>query len=141
MKKINKNPGFKLPENYLEGFTEKILDKVAQNGGDSKAKQFSNGEGFTVPEGYFENLNQKILERLNNKETKVIALRPYKKLYYTAAAVAAGLVLIFGLRLSFEKQLTFSNLAATDIENYFLNNELDMSSYEIAEMFPIDQLE
>lgn len=141
MKKINKNSGFKVPENYLSGFTEKILDKVGQTNGSFKARVFSKEDGFTVPEGYFENLNEKVLERLNNKEVKVIPLYSRKKLHYAVAAVAAGLVLFFGLRLSFEKQLTFSDLAAQDIENYFQNNEVDMSYYEIAEMFPIDQLE
>ena len=141
MKKINKNSGFKIPEHYFEEFTGKILDKVAQSRDFTQEELLSKDEGFTIPEGYFENLNQKILGRLEKKETKIIPLHPYKKIYYTAAAVAAGLLLFFGLRLSLEKPLTFSDLASQDIENYFQNNELDMTSYEIAEMLPIDQVE
>lgn len=136
-----KNPGFKIPEHYLEEFEEKMLDKVAQIDHSSKARAFPKDEGFTVPESYFENLNKKIFERLDKKENKVVPLYRYKKIYYTVAAVAAGLLLFLGLRLSFEKQLTFSDLASQDIEFYFQNNELDISFYEIAEMLPVDQLE
>ncbi|MCG2461001.1 hypothetical protein K8352_09600 [Flavobacteriaceae bacterium F89] len=141
MKKTNKNSGFKVPEHYFEGVTHKILERIPPTSGSSNAKAFPKDEGFKVPEGYFENLNKKILERSDKREIKVVQLHPYRKIYYTATAVAAGLLLFFGLRLSLEKPPTFSDLASQDIENYFQINELDMSSYEIAEMFPIDQLE
>jgi hypothetical protein len=141
MKRITKNPGFKIPEHYFEEFGKKILDKVGQIDDSATIRTFPKNEGFIVPQAYFENLNEKIFERLDKKENDVIPLYRYKKIYYAIAAVAAGLLLFFGLGLSFEKQLTFSDLASQDIETYFQNNEMDISFYEIAEMFPVDQLE
>jgi len=141
MKKINKNSGFKVPEHYFEKLGEKLLDKAGQISNSPETRAFPKDDGFTVPEGYFENLNKRILEKLDRKEKHVIQLHRYKKIYYATAAVAAGLLLFFGLRSSLQKQLTFSDLASQDIEDYFQNNELDMSSYEIAEMLPLDQLE
>ena len=141
MKKIDKNSGFKVPEHYFEKLGGELLDKAAQISNSSETRTFPKNDGFTVPNRYFENFNKRILEKLDRKEPKVIQLHRYKKIYYATATVAAGLLLFFGLRSSFQKQLSFSDLASQDIENYFQNNELDMSSYEIAEMLPMDQLE
>lgn len=141
MKKNNRNSGFKVPEHYFEEFTDRILDKVAQTRDSIQEDILPKDQGFTVPQGYFETLNQEILGKLDKKESKVIPLRANRRIYYAVASVAAGLLLFLGLKLSLDKPLTFSDLAIQDIENYFQNNELDMSSYEIAEMLPIDQVE
>lgn len=141
MKKIDKNSGFKVPQHYFETLGEKLLDRAAQISNSSEVRTFPKDDGFTVPDGYFENFDKRMSEKLDRKERHVIQLHRYKKIYYATAAAAAGLLLFFGLRSSLQKQLTFSDLASQDIENYFQNNELDMSSYEIAEMLPLDQLE
>ncbi|NNL83979.1 MAG: hypothetical protein HKP28_11370, partial [Winogradskyella sp.] len=51
MDKKYKKEGFKLPEGYFEGLTDRILERVAEDTSDLPQK-----EGFTVPEGYFDSL-------------------------------------------------------------------------------------
>ena len=141
MKKIDKNSGFKVPEHYFEGLGEKLLDKAGQISSSPEARVFPKEPVFTVPECYYKIMNKRVHQKLDRKEFRVVRLHRYKKIYYATAAAAAGLLLFFGLRSSLQRQLTFSDLASQDIEDYFQNNELDMSSYEIAEMLPLDQLE
>ncbi|WP_273567273.1 hypothetical protein [Maribacter halichondriae] len=98
-------------------------------------------EGFVVPENYFESLHENILKKMDAEETKVIRLNPYKKYYYAAASIAAIVLVVLGLNWNTAEALTFDDLAASDIETYFENNEFDLSTYEIAEVIPVDELE
>lgn len=136
MKKLPKNSGFKIPEGYLEGFTEKLLDKLGE-----KTSGIPDKEGFKVPETYFEDLNERLLEQVSNSETKVVKLHPYRKYYLVAASMAAIVLLLIGLQWQGNENLTFEDLAGSDIETYLDGNDLELSSYEIAEMLPIDDLQ
>ncbi|MEB8329458.1 hypothetical protein OO009_08815 [Flavobacteriaceae bacterium KMM 6897] len=135
MKKKDKHSGFKTPEGYFEGLNNSLFDKL--KGEDTIIPQ---NEGFTVPEGYFDGVNQTILSKIREEETKVIPLNPYKKYYFTAIAVAASLLLVIGLQWTKEEVYTFDDLAASEIESYFEYNDYGMSSYEIAEIMPIDDI-
>ncbi len=136
MKELNKTNSFKTPEGYFEDFTDKLLGKMAKDGPALPKK-----EGFKVPNGYFEALDKEIVQKLNPSETKVIPMNTYRKYYYTAAAVAAVLLLVFGLQWNSDGNFTFEDLANSDIDSYFDNTELGFSTYEIAEMLPLDGLE
>ncbi|MET7027816.1 hypothetical protein [Sediminicola luteus] len=135
MKEKDKHSGFKTPEGYFEGLNDSLLDKIK---GDSTV--IPKNEGFEVPEGYFEGLNQNILSKLKEEESKVIALNPYRKYYFTAIAVAASLLLVIGLQWKKEEAYSFDDLASSDIESYFEFNDYGMSSYEIAEIMSIDDI-
>ncbi len=135
MKEKDKHSGFKTPEGYFEGLSDSLLDKLK-----GESTIIPKNEGFEVPEGYFEGLNQNILSNLKEEESKVIPLNPYRKYYFTAIAVAASLLLIIGLQWKKEELYTFDDLAASDIESYFEFNDYGMSSYEIAEIMPIDDI-
>jgi len=136
METFNKNNPFKTPEDYFEGFNEKLQSKLSEES-ISLPKQ----EGFTIPHGYFDSLNGKILNKIERTETKVVQLNPFKKYYYVAASIAAMVLLIFGLNWNTTEELSFETLAEADIESYFENNTFDLSAYEIAEVIPLDELE
>ena len=136
MKNPKKNTPFKLPEGYFENFTDDFLDTLRLDDLDLPKEN-----GFKAPEGYFDGLLKPIVRKLDLQETKVVQLHPYRKYYFAAASVAAILLLFFGFYRKSVEAPTFDKLADADIEAYFENNELGLSSYEIAEMLPIDELE
>ncbi|MEQ9581314.1 MAG: hypothetical protein RIM68_04035, partial [Arenibacter sp.] len=74
-------------------------------------------------------------------ETKVIPLKSYKKHYYTAASVAAVVLLFLVVQFNTDKTPSYSDLANSDIEHYFEFNDLELSSYDLAEILPIDDLD
>ena len=131
-----KNSGFKTPEGYFEGFTDDVLNKMSK-----EASSLPNKEGFKIPEGYFDNLNKEVLEKITEKESKVINLKPYRKYFYAAASVAAILLLVLGIQWRDQSSFTFDDLARTDIEMYLEDNELGLSSYELAEVLLTEEFE
>jgi len=136
MDKKYKKEDFKIPEGYLDGFTDKMKRRWSKEALDRPQK-----EGFKVPEGYFEDLNEKIAQKVGDKETKVVKLRPYRKYYYAVASIAAILLVVFGLRLGQEEEFTFGDLANSDLDTYLQNNDLGLSLYDIAEVVPVEELE
>ncbi|MEO9893134.1 hypothetical protein [Aurantibacter sp.] len=138
MKASNNNNGFKTPEDYFENLTGKLLSKITE-----EQSVLPKGDGFIAPEGYFDGLQENILRKLDleKEETKVIQLNPYRKYYFAAAAVAAAFILFFGLNFETESSPTFEELAASDIESYFENNDMELSSYELAEVMSFDELD
>ncbi len=136
MGKKRKKSGFKTPEGYFEGFTDDLLNKM------SKETSSLPKEGrFKVPEGYFDNLNKEVLEKITEKESKVISLKSYRKYFYAAASVAAILLLVFSIQWRDKSSFTFDDLASTDIEIYLEDNELGLSSYELAELLLTEDLD
>ncbi|MDO6517171.1 hypothetical protein Q4603_04655 [Zobellia galactanivorans] len=137
MKPFDKKNPFKTPEGYFEKFDERLFEKLSE-----KRSAIPETEGFKLPEGYFDTLGDKLQQKLNEEESgKVIPLKSYKKYYYAIAAAAAVLVVALVLNLNKTNEVGFDDLAQSDIEYYFDQNELDLSSYEIAEVVPISELE
>ncbi|WP_297762557.1 hypothetical protein [uncultured Muriicola sp.] len=137
MKKIPKKNSFKTPPGYFEGLTERIQQRMQEE----EAQQFPKEEGFAVPDTYFDNLEKEILASTTQNETPVIQLRSYKKYLYAAAAIAAIFVLVIALPWNRSQPITFDDLAEVDITSYFESRELELSSYEIAEVIPVANLE
>jgi len=139
MKKISKQNSFKTPEGYFDSLTDRIMDRISQE--DSVIPKT---DGFGVPEGYFDSLNKEIIDQSGgaaSAETKVVKLHNYRKFYFAAASVAAALLLVFGLQWNRPESLSFEDLAGADIESYFEDHEIGLSSYEMAELLPIEDLE
>ncbi len=136
MNKSDKNNDFKTPEGYFESLTDKLLDKLSKE--DSILPK---EDGFTIPEGYFDSLHNNIKRKLDGEETQVVQLHRYRKYYFAAASIAAVVLVIFGLNWNLSGETTFEDLASSDIENYFEDNDLGLSSYEIAEVLPMDELD
>ncbi len=131
-KKIN---SFKTPEDYFEGFTDKLITKLSEELTIEKKT-----DGFTIPDAYFDSLYQNIQNKLHTPDPKVFRINTFKKYYYVSA-VAAVVLLFIGITLTNKTKITFDDIAISDIENYFDDNDLDMSTYELAQMLPIDELE
>ncbi|TQO36337.1 hypothetical protein GQ41_0912 [Arenibacter algicola] len=138
MDKLNKNNSFGVPDGYFDTFSSDIMKKIAK-----EDASMPPNEGFKVPEGYFETFNTRLLEQLESipAETKVIPLKSYKKHYYTAASVAAVVLLFLVVQFNSDKTPSYSDLANSDIENYFEFNDLELTSYDLAEILPIDDLD
>ncbi|MCM4171735.1 hypothetical protein DHD32_09595 [Arenibacter sp. TNZ] len=138
MNKINKNNSFKVPDGYFDTLSGNIMDKIHK-----EKSTMSTSPGFKVPEGYFENLNTKIFQKLENEpvETKIISLKSYKKHFYAVASVAAIVLLFIGIQFNGSKVLSYSDLANSDIEEYFEYNDMELSSYDLAEILPLNDLD
>lgn len=127
--------GFKIPEKYLDNFTPKLLEKLAQ---EKNLKR--NRDGFVVPDAYFDTLYQSIATKIEHTP-KVVQLQPFKKYYY-AGAVAAVIAFLFAItNTNTNTAISFEDIAISDIENYLYHEDLDFSTYELAEMIPVDELE
>ncbi|MGB5274522.1 MAG: hypothetical protein WBN39_10750 [Flavobacteriaceae bacterium] len=136
MKELNKKNPYKTPEDYFEGFTGRLMGKISNEVG-----RLPESEGFSVPDGYFDDLHHKIEQRLAEPPVKVIPLHRFRKYYYAAAAVAAVALLYIGIQWNVPQEIGFEDLANSDIENYFEVNEFGLSTMEIAEVIPVDELE
>ncbi|WP_281540468.1 hypothetical protein [Maribacter aestuarii] len=138
-KKDNKNP-FKTPEGYFDSFQDKLLERLSDEAPSHLDSINGKDDGFRVPNSYFDGLNDRIKERLHD-DVKVIPLRPYRNYYLAAASIAAVTLLLFGIFWNSSEEISFTDLANSDIEAYFENNDFELSSYEIAEEIPVDGLE
>lgn len=135
MKKFDKNNPFKTPEGYFDEFDGKLLDSL------NAEPTIPKKDGFSIPKGYLDDLNKNIHRKLDASEVKVITIKSYKKYYYAAASVAAIGMVVLGLNWNSSTGLDFEDIAHTEIETYFDENELGLSTYEIVEVLPIDELE
>ncbi len=140
MGKDKKNK-FKTPEGYFDSFHDRLMDRIQTEESGMDTSIIPKSDGFVVPESYFENLTQKVISQLKSKEVKVVQLKSYKKIYYSAVAVAAVLLLFFGLTWNTTTPVTFDDLANTELEAYFETAEFDLTSYEIAEVISLDQID
>jgi hypothetical protein len=134
----NKSNSFKTPDGYFDNLTDRLMSQI------SIEETVAKTESFKVPEGYFDSLNACIQQKIKIEEPKVIQLKSYKKYYYSVASIAAVIILFVALTFktnNTDNSLSFDDLASVDIENYLDNNDLELSSYEIAELIPIDELE
>ncbi|HEA22313.1 hypothetical protein LCGC14_1664190 [marine sediment metagenome] len=136
MKQDHKHNPFKIPEDYFEAFSGNLMKRV-----EGKDDAIPKKDGFVVPDGYFDNLHDTIKPKLNVSRVKVIPLHRYRKYYFAAASIAAIVALVFTLNRGTADDITFEDIASSDIENYFENYASDFSSYEIAEVVPVDELE
>jgi hypothetical protein len=138
MNKINKNNSFKVPDGYFDTLSGNIMDKIHK-----EKSTMSTSPGFKVPEGYFENLNTDIFQKLENEpvETKIISLKSYKKHFYAVASIAAVVLLFIAIQFNGSKAISYSDLANSDIEQYFEFNDMELSSYDLAEILPLNELD
>lgn len=136
MKSLPKNSGFKAPESYFDKLSEKIYSNAANDNAIPK------NEGFKVPDNYFDSVHTNVQKRITNLEPKVIKLGSYRKKYYAISAVAAAIILFVTLLLNDKStSLSFQDLASTEIESYFNAMDLDLSTYDLAQILPIDEFE
>ena len=153
--------GFTVPQGYFEGLGESIRHQLEVPNTGSGLQESEGVKASDTKAGQMESAKQeepKIKEakapyieagqsdhtgpgKTPNQEAKTIPLHPYKKYFYAAASIAAVFLLVFVFNRNSSPELSFDDLAATEIEGYFEENSLDLSSYEIAELVPVDELE
>ncbi len=140
MKKNDSTNPFKTPEGYFDSFQDRLMEKLSDE--ESGLLDFleNKDDGFTVPKGYFDGIKKDIDKRLND-DVKVISIKSFKKYFMAAASVAAVALVLLGFFWNTSDQIDFADLANSDIETYFENNELGLSSYEIAEEISLDQMD
>ena len=131
----NKNNPFKTPEGYFDSFENKLMDKLSKT-----ESIIPKDSAFKVPDNYFESFHDTLKGKLEN-EPKVIPLFPIKKIIAVAASIAAIVLIALNYNWNTSSELTFSDLANTDIEAYFENNDFELSPYEIAEVLPVTNTE
>ncbi|PIF01298.1 MAG: hypothetical protein CR994_01705 [Maribacter sp.] len=142
MGKTDDKKGFKVPEKYFERFTGHLMESISTSKDDRHDPLLPRSGGFKIPDAYFEGLHSKIRTKLKEDESKVATLDPWRKyLYLTAASVAIMILLTVAIRLDQSPELTFESLASSDIEDYFERTDIGFSTYEIAEVVPVDNLE
>lgn len=137
MDKKYKKEGFRVPDGYFEGLNKRLMDRI-----DEDVVDLPKDDGFAVPENYFDSLQDKLNSRIEaDEEPRVIQLKPWKKFYFVAASVAAIAIIVIGLRLGSADEFTFSDLANTELESYFYDNDVELTSYEMAEVLPVEEIE
>ncbi len=141
MKKDKKN-SFNTPEGYFESFNERLMSRLGQDETDASESIIPKTDGFGVPVGYFETIGPTILSKTTTEKGKVIPLRAYRKFYYGAAAVAAVLIIVFGLNWNAKTNpVTFDDLANTEIDAYFEANASELTSYDLAEVVALEDIQ
>jgi len=141
MKKDKKN-SFNTPEGYFDNFNDRLMDRIKKEEAGEATSLIPKSDGFAVPDGYFDEVTPTVLSKTVAKETKVIQFKPNRNFYYGVAAVAAIFILIFSFTWnSTPESITFDDLANAEIESYLENTDFEMTSYEIAEVVSLEEME
>lgn len=136
MSKQNKHDGFKAPQGYFEEFNDDLVQRLEREDLD-----LSGGDGFKVPKGYFNEFNARLLLKIKTEGPRTIPLFPHKKWLYASVAAVAALLLILALQWNRTETYTFEGLAVSDMNSYFEVHDYGLTTYEMAEIVPVDQLE
>jgi uncharacterized membrane protein YvbJ len=124
-----KKTGFKIPDGYFEGLEDSILSQA-------KLSNITNA-GFKIPNGYLDSLEDKIINTVSkNDDVKVIKLFSKRNIIY-ASSIAATILLLFNLSV-FKQNPTYDSLEMATIENYILNEDIDMD--QIASLLTQEEL-
>ncbi len=137
MNKDHKNK-FNTPEGYFEKFNERLFARIENEEEEPNTDFLPATDGFRTPPAYFEEFNTVVQEKLNGSSGKVISLRPSRTFYYAAAAIAALLVVAIGWNWQQTPSAGFEDFASAEIATYLEDNDLGISSYELAEVVNLE---
>lgn len=130
LENLNKQTGFKTPDNYFESLEDKILSQA-------KLQEKVSDSGFAIPDDYFKTIENCVLDAVSEeKDTKVVSLFSRKNIIYISS-IAAAVLIMFGI-FSRTTTPTFEGLDETLVENYIL--EQDYETYEIASLLSEEDL-
>lgn len=117
------NPGFKVPSNYFEEFSDALFTKIEED-------KIPKETGFLSPNTYFDNLEETIISRIDfpkkKKNTKI-------KILYTISSIAAAVVLYLGIsKYQQPETITFDSITVVDVEEWITSGNMSINSYDIA---------
>lgn len=137
-KKITNNNPFKTPSSYFDTFEKKLQDKL-----EKENRVLPKESGFTVPPAYFEGLGERIMakSREEDKDFRMIKLSPLRRALAIAASFAGIAFFALSMDWSSDNEINFTDLVNAEIEAYFEDTELDLSTDEIAQVISIESYE
>lgn len=135
MKIPKKHNPFSIPDRYFEEFSQHLKHRIKE-----EQPNIPKDAGFKTPKDYFDTLPTLISDTLNTNETKIKQLKPNKWYYMAAASVAVLALTISGLYWTNSKEVSWNDIVNTDIETYFDTNGMALTSYEISEVIPLNDL-
>jgi len=117
--------GFTVPDDYFEGIEDAVFSKITEDTLPSRT-------GFTVPENYFKTLEEQVISKIETPK-KTGKLRSLIIRFTTSAA--AVLLLFFGIsQYNQATNITFDSLTIAEINDWMLEEEITIDSYEIADI-------
>lgn len=127
-----KKGGFKIPEGYFENFESRLSEKISS--------PIPDKDGFKTPDNYFDSLAENFLNKIEHvpvKEVPVRKLSAGRIVKYIGYAAAAGLALLFFMNIfsTSKKEVSWNDIASTEIENYIEQGYLSFNAYEYANIF------
>jgi hypothetical protein len=133
--KENNRSGFKVPADYFDQLTDRVMSEVTQS-------RISESAGFSVPEGYLDQLTDQVMQSVldNSLETKVIPMNTSieptrtKAWFIPLIAVAALGLLLFSLQGLWESTTPgFEILEDQEVMEYVvnLNTSMDQDAMEL----------
>ena len=114
----DKTGGFKVPEDYFQGFEARMMSRIAD-----EEKSFGDSP-FKVPDNYFAQFSDNLFEKLENppKRGKVIPLFNRKIWSYAAGVAAIAAIFFSSLIFNDNTELGFEDLEITAVESYLLES-------------------
>jgi hypothetical protein len=134
MNKVSGKGGYRTPEGYFTRLPDRVMDRIKAESGSKKNPD----GGFKVPDGYFDRFPDRLEERMAHSPSKVRKLWP-SRLGWVAAA-AAAILLLFLIPDRQAAEIEFGDLTGETIAEYLGSKEEDLSSDEIAEALPLDEI-
>ena len=130
-----KDAGFKTPEAYFDNFEERLFEKMTVQQEMASLKE----SGHKVPEHYFEDFDRKLQDRIKTDASpKVRRLIPWKNAVIVSA-VAAALLLMFGIYIKSDNPISLNQIETVSIENYLSNEDLNI--YDLASFLNEEDLD
>jgi hypothetical protein len=144
MKTNNKShnaSGFKAPDNYFDGFEDRLFSKISSE----KEPLEKKPSGFNIPDGYFNTVEDNVFAKLNLEErveeTSTSNAPIIRLNYWYLSAIAAILIVcMMVINLQQTNTLTFDTIEITSIEDALEEGYLDVSLSDITSLYENTEL-
>jgi hypothetical protein len=133
---LGKENSFSVPKNYFNDLEKRFSNFLIED-------KISNKKVFLTPNSYFDTLEDKIIPKvtLKEKNIKIISLkqRIYKVIPF---GIAASILLFISVNYfnNFNTEVSFDNLALSDIETWILDNSSEITSQDIVTFIPTENI-
>jgi hypothetical protein len=132
---LPKDTSFSAPKNYFSEDENSFSFFLSEN-------KIPKENGFTTPKSYFKDIENSIIEKVVlEKAVKIISLKKTLLKYIpvtTAAAIALFLSINYLNPFNTTEEVSFENLAQSDIENWIIENSTELSDQDFAALLHSD---